>query len=350
MPESVSNINRWKEHFDLLLQQRDDLDSALKNYINNDSPTDSLWLDEANRTLFRLEYTMHMELERAAVDVELFPAVYEAYKGFSPAYRTASINGVMWNNGGQPFSWDERHYWGAYNAYKETLAQGMHTLGEVSYAAQSLRNYYIGRHINKADIAGLAGSLAEESAKMLANGPFASFRYSRDHILQKMAADILDAGLGIANESQFDQQNESIRNLTYFILDTLEKAVEPQLPGPAPVSDLNGLEQLTAPPQETVQALLDAVAPQPSDETAATAQEPMVAAQLQSLLEAVSTQIVPLLNYISELTAIGSIAREVNEAYTNALGWALRLDPLILDLDGDGIETVSVQAGILSMR
>jgi len=64
-------------------------------------------------------------------------------------------------------------------------------------------------------------------------------------------------------------------------------------------------------------------------------------------IDLVSSMSIPYGDSIIELSNNKSVSSDVNNSFNNAYGFIPRVDPLAIDLNGDGVHTISIDSGVL---
>jgi len=134
-------VQQWTNQYNQLTKNLKNINDAIKYYYDNGN-ANSPALYESQRLQLRLEYQINEKI-KTAVDIG-GSDLYETYRGqIIDAKINVPIDGILYNNIGQPLTWDSNATWGAYNEFQE-----------VRNVARAIEDYIFATTLqnNKADI------------------------------------------------------------------------------------------------------------------------------------------------------------------------------------------------------
>ncbi|NJA08489.1 MULTISPECIES: hypothetical protein [Methylomonas] len=107
-------VQQWTNQYNQLRQNYISVNNTIKIYSKGDSPA----LFEAQRLQLRLEYQINQHID-SAYTPELIDT-YQAYQNPKIGIQTnIPIDGILYNNIGQPLIWDPNTHWGQFNQFRE---------------------------------------------------------------------------------------------------------------------------------------------------------------------------------------------------------------------------------------
>lgn len=129
-------VQQWADQYNQLSQNLDNVKNAITKYISDYGAIGLPILYEAQRLQLRLEYQLNQHIE-SAYTPELMDTYFQ-YQGQKIEYRPAKIDGILYNNVGQPLAWDPDTTWGLFNQLREV--KNMVSALVEFFAASELQN------------------------------------------------------------------------------------------------------------------------------------------------------------------------------------------------------------------
>ncbi|WP_427501399.1 hypothetical protein ACQE3E_06770 [Methylomonas sp. MED-D] len=114
---SQTTMQQWTDEYNRLDQNLKIINQKISSYLDaggGDSPA----FFEAQRLQLRLEYQINQHID-SAYTPELIDT-YQAYQNQKIGIQTnIPIDGILYNNIGQPLIWDPNTHWGQFNQFRE---------------------------------------------------------------------------------------------------------------------------------------------------------------------------------------------------------------------------------------
>lgn len=313
-------VQQWADQYNQLSQNLDNVKNAITKYISDYGAIGLPILYEAQRLQLRLEYQLNQHIE-SAYTPELMDTYFQ-YQGQKIEYRPAKIDGILYNNVGQPLAWDPDTTWGLFNQLREV--KNMVSALVEFFAASELQNL-------KGDIVlGFSEWLSSTPNDMLGN-----MLFSR---LPKPMADTLTELMGKALPNKEDASKAFGENAYDNIYEFFFGDYDPSLDGlELSPSVLNELDQSfrQKPSENNIQTIIDQLNNPVTDP----------AGVFEKVLDFFKPLVGKLLGGVLDFfisPAHGDIIDQIKKSFDDA---ETIPSPIMLDLDGNGVETRRIGSG-----
>ena len=311
MADSMT-VQQWTDQYNNLKQNLDSVTGEINSYLR-DGGSKSNALYEAQKLQLQLEYNLNQHIE-SAYTPELMDTYFQ-YQNQKVDYRPEKIDGVIYNNGGQPLAWDPDTNWGLYNQFLEIRS----FLG-------SATNYKLASFVqnNLADIVDGGTAVVKEFISSFAGKIFGMVHYSYDPIEQKMSETVLELSLGKAYPGDITYDQLQYDTFYQFLFGSYSPTLDGIVLSP---SILNGLTQsyFQEVQSDTIQNAIDRLNNPENN-------QPNIFEKILDFFisPAQGSDINPLVTNLQNLFHQAEVTRS----------------PIVLDLNGDGVRTVGKGAGV----